>query len=100
MYVFFFQQKNMTPPIKKNLTDTVYKQIPTTQLAKMSIGPKFVELTADVLEIYEILKYKTKHIPYDLRPLELIPSQVNTRTTITSYPGCSCQKKLIFPPSP
>ena len=27
-------------------------QVPTTQLAKMSIDPKFVELTADVLEIY------------------------------------------------
>ena len=26
-------------------------QVPTTQLAKMSIGPKFVELTADVLRI-------------------------------------------------
>ena len=25
-------------------------QVPTTQLAKMSIDPKFVELTADVLE--------------------------------------------------
>ena len=25
---------------------------PTTQLAKMSIDPKFVELTADVLEIF------------------------------------------------
>ena len=27
-------------------------QVPTTQLAKMSIDPKFVELTADVLEIF------------------------------------------------
>ena len=26
-------------------------QVPTTQLANMSIDPKFVELTADVLEI-------------------------------------------------
>ena len=29
-------------------------QVPTTQLAKMSIGLKFVELTADVLEIFFI----------------------------------------------
>ena len=27
-------------------------QMPTTQLAKMSIDPKFVEITADVLEIF------------------------------------------------
>ena len=27
-------------------------QVPTTKLAKMSIDPKFVELTADVLEIF------------------------------------------------
>ena len=27
-------------------------QVPTTQLANMSIDPKFVELTADVLEIF------------------------------------------------
>ena len=27
-------------------------QVPTTQLTKMSIDPKFVELTADVLEIF------------------------------------------------
>ena len=27
-------------------------QVPTTQLAKMSIDPKIVELTADVLEIF------------------------------------------------
>ena len=29
-------------------------QVPTTQLAKMSIDLKFVELTADVLEIFFI----------------------------------------------
>ena len=29
-------------------------QAPTTQLAKMSIDLKFVELTADVLEIFSI----------------------------------------------
>ena len=27
-------------------------QVPTTQLAKMSTDPKFVELTADALEIF------------------------------------------------
>ena len=31
-------------------------QVPTTQLAKRSIDPKFVELTADVLEIL-VLKF-------------------------------------------
>ena len=31
-------------------------QVPTTQLAKMSIDLKFVELTADVLEIFFIKK--------------------------------------------
>ena len=31
-------------------------QVPTTQLAQMSIDPKFVELTADVLRVfYEML---------------------------------------------
>ena len=45
----------MTPPIMKKLTHTAVSsvlQVPTTQLAKMSIDPKFVELTADVLEIF------------------------------------------------
>ena len=37
----------MTPPTMKKLTHIV---VPTTQLAKMSIDPKFIELTADVLE--------------------------------------------------
>ena len=41
----------MTPPILKKLTHIVL-QVPTTQLAKLSIDPKFVELTADVLEIF------------------------------------------------
>ena len=35
----------MTPPIMKKLTHIVYLQVPTRQLAKLSIGPKFVELT-------------------------------------------------------
>ena len=30
----------------------IYVQVPTTQIAKMSIDPKFVELTADVLKIF------------------------------------------------
>ena len=34
-------------------------QLPTTQLAKMTIDLKFVELTADVLEIFSIKKYVT-----------------------------------------
>ena len=43
----------MTPPIiKKNHPPHSILQVPTTQLAKMSIDPKFVELTADVLEIF------------------------------------------------
>ena len=33
-------------------TPTCILQGPTTQLAKMSIDPKFLELTADVLEIF------------------------------------------------
>ena len=35
-------------------------QAPTTQLATMSIDPKFVELAADVLEIY-FFKYRTRY---------------------------------------
>ena len=44
---------NKNPPIKvKKLTHMISLfQVPTTQLAKMSIDPKFVELTADVLRI-------------------------------------------------
>ena len=32
--------------------EIIYLEVPTTQLAKMSIDPKFVELTVDVLEIF------------------------------------------------
>ena len=39
-------ESNRNPLIRKKLTHIV----PTTQLAKMSIDPKFVELTADVHE--------------------------------------------------
>ena len=43
----------MTPLIHyEKLTHIVYFQVPTTQLAKMSMDPKFVELTADVLEMF------------------------------------------------
>ena len=43
-------------------------QVPTTQLAKMSIDPKFVELTADVLGIFyqirdNIAKLASKFLP-------------------------------------
>ena len=40
--------------MKKNLAHIVYYKydVPTTQRAKMSIDPKFVELTADALEIF------------------------------------------------
>ena len=54
---------NLSAYLPQNLssTDTMSsiifgKQIPTTQLAKMSIDLKFVELTADVLEIF-FMKY-------------------------------------------
>ena len=51
IYVFF-QQKNMSPPIKRQTHPHSILQVPTTQLAKMSFDPKFVKLTADVLEIF------------------------------------------------
>ena len=37
-------------PLKKQTHP--YLQVPTTQLAKMGIDPKFVELTADVLNFF------------------------------------------------
>ena len=46
MYIF------RTPPIKKIFTHISILEVPTTQLAKMSIDPKFVELTADVVKMY------------------------------------------------
>ena len=45
-------QKIRPLPIKTHPYTTL--QVPTTQLAKMSIDVKFVELTADVLEIFFI----------------------------------------------
>ena len=53
----YFKQKNRTPPIKKKLPHAV----PKTQLAKMSVDPKFIELTADVLKIFFFLITLTKH---------------------------------------
>ena len=52
VYSDVFVFNHMTPPIMKKLTHIhSILQVPTTQLAKMSIEPKFVEHTADVLEI-------------------------------------------------
>ena len=44
IYVFVFSTEKTHPHS--------ILQVPTTQLAKMSIDPKFVELTIDVLEIF------------------------------------------------
>ena len=43
------EENNRTHPIKKKLTHRVpgVLQVPTTQLAKVSIDPKFVKLAAD-----------------------------------------------------
>ena len=48
-YIF---KKNKTPPIKKKTHPHSILQVPTTQLAKMSVDPKFAELTPDVLQIF------------------------------------------------
>ena len=52
MYMFL-KRNNRTPPNMKNLCHphSIF-QVPAMQLTKMSIDPKFVELTADVLEIF------------------------------------------------
>ena len=51
LHVFVFQQYD--PSHYEKLTQTHgILQVPTTQLAKMRIDPKFVELTADILEIF------------------------------------------------
>ena len=48
----FFLIKIIRPlPLRKNSPHSILR-VPTMQLAKMSIDPKFVELTADVLEIF------------------------------------------------
>ena len=44
--------------MKKKTHPRSILQVSTTQLADMSIDPKFVELTADVLEIF-IIKYQS-----------------------------------------
>ena len=48
-------QKIRPLPIKTHPHSTL--QVPTTQLATMSIDLKFVELTADALEIFYIIFY-------------------------------------------
>ena len=60
----------MTPPIKKKLTHIVYYKYQQRSLQSMTIDPKFVELTADVLEgLYTIyyIQYTryTIHACYD-----------------------------------
>ena len=45
---------NGNPPNKKTHPYSIL-QVPTTQLAKMSFDPKFVELTADVLKVFFII---------------------------------------------
>ena len=55
LWYVYKNNTRMTPPIMKKLTHMAYilrVQVPTTQLAEVSIYPKFVELTADVLEIF------------------------------------------------
>ena len=47
--MYFKQNNRRTPPIRKSHPHTSTLQVPATQLAKMSIDPKSVELTADVL---------------------------------------------------
>ena len=47
---FFFKIIGPLPKSEKTHPHSIL-QVPTTQLAKMSIDPKFVELTADVLSI-------------------------------------------------
>ena len=50
-YVIFLTEQYDPSHYEKTHPHSIL-QVPTTQLAKMSIDPKFVELTADVLEIY------------------------------------------------
>ena len=47
----FFSTKQYDPSHYAKTHPHSILQVPTTQLAKISIDPKFVELTADVLEI-------------------------------------------------
>ena len=50
IYVFVFFTEYDPSHYEKTHPHSIL-QVPTTQLAKMSTDPKFVELTADVLEI-------------------------------------------------
>ena len=50
--MFVFLTKQYDPSHYERTHPHSILQVPTTQLAKMSIDPKFVELTADVLEIF------------------------------------------------
>ena len=52
IYVFVFLTEQYDPSHYEKTHPHSILQLPTTQLAKMSIDPKFVELTADVLEIF------------------------------------------------
>ena len=52
VYVFVFEQNNMTASHNKKNRPHSILQVPTTQLAKMSIYPKFVDLTADVFDFF------------------------------------------------
>ena len=49
--VFFFTKQYDPSHYEKTHPQSIL-QVPTTQLANMSIDPKFVELTADVVEIF------------------------------------------------
>ena len=50
-YIYILQQIIGPRKIRKTHPHSTL-QAPTTQLAKMSIDPKFVELTADVLNVF------------------------------------------------
>ena len=51
-YIYFFKTKEQDPSYEEKTHPQSVLHVPTTQLAKMSIDPKFVELTADVLKIF------------------------------------------------
>ena len=52
IYVFVFLAEQYDPSHYEKTHPHSILQVPKTQLAKMSTDPKFVELTADVLEIF------------------------------------------------
>ena len=52
IHVFVFLTEQYDPSHYEKTHPHSTLQVPTTQLAQMSIDPKFVELTADVLEIF------------------------------------------------